>query len=168
MAKYSQDFKHKVEQAYFTGIGGYNTISHHFSVTHSLIEKWVVQYQKYGLDGLVVQSSRTIFSIEFKMNTVQMILEGMPFQEVRRQLSLSDRSLLYRWLQQYQEHGTADIKMVEQLVEALKAKFYADRGYISQELKSRVKNQDIDLITYHRKNMQSWGLSKEDKYYLKQ
>ena len=27
---------------------------------------------------------------------------------------------------------TADIKMVEQLVEALKAKFYADRGYISQ------------------------------------
>ena len=46
MAKYSQDFKHKVVQAYFTGIGGYNTISHHFSVTHSLIEKWVAQYQK--------------------------------------------------------------------------------------------------------------------------
>ncbi len=50
MAKYSQDFKHKVVQAYFTGIGGYNTISHHFSVMHSLIEKWVEQYQKYGLD----------------------------------------------------------------------------------------------------------------------
>ena len=132
MAKYSQDFKHKVVQAYFTGIGGYNTISHHFSVTHSLIEKWVAQYQKHGLDGLAVQSSRTIFSIEFKMNTVQMILEGMFFQEARRQFSLSDCSLLYRWLQQYQVHGTADIKMVEQLVEALKAKFYADRGYISQ------------------------------------
>lgn len=43
MAKYSQDFKHKVVQAYLTGIGGYNTISHHFSVTHSLIEKWVEQ-----------------------------------------------------------------------------------------------------------------------------
>ena len=31
---------------------------------------------------------------------------------------------------------TADIKMVEQLVEGLKVKLYADRGYISQELKS--------------------------------
>jgi len=25
-----------------------------------------------------------------------------------------------------------------------------------------VKNQDIDLITYHHKNMQFFGLSKED------
>ena len=33
----------------------------------------------------------------------------------------------------------ADIKMVEQLVDGLKAKLYADRGYISQELKSRLK-----------------------------
>ena len=37
MAKYSQDFKHKVVQAYLNGLGGYNTLSHHFSVTHSLI-----------------------------------------------------------------------------------------------------------------------------------
>ena len=74
-------------QAYLRGIGGYNTISHHFSVTHSFIEKWVEQYQKHGLDGLAVQSSRTIFSIEFKMNTVQMILKGISFQEVRKQLS---------------------------------------------------------------------------------
>ena len=32
---------------------------------------------------------------------------------------------------------TTDIKMVERLVEGLKAKLYADRSYISQELKSR-------------------------------
>ena len=63
---------------------------------------------------------------------------------------------------------TADIKMVKQLVEGLKAKLYADRGYISHELKARLKEQDIDLITYHRKNMQAVQLSKEDEYYLKQ
>lgn len=60
--------------------------------------------------GLAVQSSKTIFSIEFKMYAVQMILEGMSFQEARRRLSLSDRSLLYRWLQQYQEHGIDGLK----------------------------------------------------------
>lgn len=39
---------------------------------------------------------------------------------------------------------TADIKTVERLVERLKAKLSADRGYISQELKSRLKSQDAD------------------------
>ncbi|ENW80014.1 hypothetical protein F908_02211 [Acinetobacter sp. NIPH 284] len=63
---------------------------------------------------------------------------------------------------------TADIKMVEQLVEGLKAKLYADRGYISHELKSKLINQSIDLITYHRKNMQAVQLSEEDEYHLKQ
>lgn len=42
--------------------------------------------------------------------------------------------------------------MVEQLVEGLQAKLYADRGYISQELKSKLKEQGIDLMTYHRKH----------------
>lgn len=50
---------------------------------------------------------------------------------------------------------TGDIKMVEQLVKGLKAKLYADHGYISQELKSRLKLQNIDLTKYHRKNMGS-------------
>ncbi len=63
---------------------------------------------------------------------------------------------------------TADIKMVEKLVKGLKAKLYADRGYISQELKSRLKAQGIDLITYHRKNMKSVQLSTSDEYHLKQ
>ena len=62
----------------------------------------------------------------------------------------------------------ADIKMVEQLVEGSKAKIYADRGYISQDLKSRLKDKDIDLITYHRKNMQAIQLSVPDEYHLRQ
>ena len=49
----------------------------------------------------------------------------------------------------------ADIKMVEQLVAGIEAKLYGDRGYISQELKIRLKDQGIDLITYHRKNMRA-------------
>ena len=54
--------------------------------------------------------------------------------------------------------------MVEQFVKGMTAKLYADRGYINQELKS----QGIDLITYHRKNMQSVQLCASDEYHLKQ
>ena len=63
---------------------------------------------------------------------------------------------------------TADIKMVEQLVKGITAKLYADRGYISQELKSTLRVQGTDLITYHRKNMKSIQLSKADEHHLKQ
>jgi len=58
--------------------------------------------------------------------------------------------------------------MVEQLVEELKAELYADRGYISQELKLRLNNQGIDLITYFRKTMEVVNLSEADEYHLKQ
>lgn len=62
----------------------------------------------------------------------------------------------------------ANIKMVEQLVAGIEAKLYGDRGYISQELKIRLKDQGIDLITYHRKNMQAIQLCASDKYHLRQ
>ena len=45
--------------------------------------------------------------------------------------------------------------MVEHWVEDLEAKLYADRGDISQDLKSRLKDQGIDLTTYHRKRIPS-------------
>src|SRR5690606_9380436 len=61
-----------------------------------------------------------------------------------------------------------DIKMVERLDKEMKEKMHGYGGYISQELKSRLKEQDIDLITYNRKNMQAIQLSKSDKYHLKQ
>lgn len=58
--------------------------------------------------------------------------------------------------------------MVEQLVADLQAKLYADRGYISKELKSKLKVQGNDLITYHRKNMKSTQLSTANEYHLRQ
>jgi hypothetical protein len=61
----------------------------------------------------------------------------------------------------------ADIKMVEQLVNGLEAKIYADRSYISQDLKIKLKEKSVDLITYHRKNIQSIQLCKSDEYHLK-
>ncbi|WP_413228210.1 IS3 family transposase [Acinetobacter baretiae] len=143
MAKYSQEFKHKVVQAYLSGIGGYITVSQHFSVRHSLVEKWVEKYQKHGLDGLAVQSSKTAFSIEFKINAVQMILEGMSFQEARRQLNLSDPSLLSRWFQQYQEHG----------IDGLKPKLKGRPKYMlnpSKENQDKTPNELLEELEYLR------------------
>lgn len=58
--------------------------------------------------------------------------------------------------------------MMEHFVEDLEAKLYADRGYISQDLKIRLKAQGLDLITYHRKNIRSVQLCASDAYQLTQ
>ena len=62
----------------------------------------------------------------------------------------------------------ADVKKVEALVGGLTASIYADRGYIGRDLKASLAQQDIDLITYHRKNMPALGLPFTDEYYLRQ
>lgn len=62
----------------------------------------------------------------------------------------------------------ADIKKVEALVDGLTARVYADRGYISQELKEQLARQGIDLVTYQRKNMQATQLAFTDEYHLRQ
>ena len=56
---------------------------------------------------------------------------------------------------------------MNQFGEGLQAKLYADRGYINQELKRKLKEQSIDLITYHRKNMRTVQLYAQDEYHLK-
>ena len=42
----------------------------------------------------------------------------------------------------------------------------ADLSYISHELKSKLRTQDIDLITYYQMSMKSIQLSKADEYHL--
>lgn len=62
----------------------------------------------------------------------------------------------------------ADIKMVERLVAGIEARLYGGRGYISQELKNRLRVQCIDLSTYHRKNMPVIQFFTSDEYHLRQ
>ena len=58
--------------------------------------------------------------------------------------------------------NTADIKIIKQLAEEWKGKIYADSGYISHNVKQSLKEQGVELIIYHRKNMQAVSLSKAD------
>ena len=47
-------------------------------------------------------------------------------------------------------------------------KIFGDRGYISETVKDKLGAQDIELITYHRKNMRPLQISSEDELMLRQ
>ncbi len=50
----------------------------------------------------------------------------------------------------------------------LLATVYGDRGYIGKSIKTKLLEQDIDLITYPRKNMRVSLLPFSDEYHLRQ
>ena len=56
---------------------------------------------------------------------------------------------------------------VEKLTQSVFGKLYADKGYISQELRQTLKTQDVDLIYKVRKNMKPQPLSTYDEVMLK-
>ena len=62
----------------------------------------------------------------------------------------------------------ADIIKIEELVDGLLATIYGDRGYIGKSIKTKLLEQDIDLITYPRKNMRVSLLPFSDEYHLRQ
>ena len=62
----------------------------------------------------------------------------------------------------------ADIRKIEELVDGLLATVYGDRGYIGKSIKTKLLEQDIDLITYPRKNMRVSLLPFSDEYHLRQ
>ena len=48
---------------------------------------------------------------------------------------------------------TSGVKMLPKLAQGYIDKIFGDRGYISESMKDKLANQDIDLTTYHRRNM---------------
>lgn len=63
---------------------------------------------------------------------------------------------------------TSDIKLLPKLAQGYIGKIFGDRGYINEILKHKLGAQGIELITYHRKNMQPVELSSGDEVMLRQ
>ena len=62
-----------------------------------------------------------------------------------------------------------DIKPVKDMAKGLSGKMFGDRGYISQELKEKLKKEKLDFITKIRQNMKKkakYKISNHDKFLL--
>lgn len=110
MAKYTQEFKFEVVQFYLTRGCGYRFAANKFKVKHDTVRLWIETYQQYGLDGLKVLTSKATYTPEFKLQAVQLVIEGKIIHEARRLLNVSNRSMIRDWLSGYQKHGIDGLK----------------------------------------------------------
>ncbi|EKT59620.1 transposase [Providencia burhodogranariea DSM 19968] len=122
MLNHTLEFKLEIIQAYLNDEGGPKILSKKFKINHATIRLWIENYRLHGVDDLKVKTSKQVYSPAFKFCAVQMILNGTSLYEVRRQLDISDRSILRNWLHQYKEQNrgvTINHKCVQRLMKLL-------------------------------------------------
>ena len=134
MTKYSTEFKMKLVKEYLEGKIGYRELAKKYNIPDKhTIRTWVNAYQSQGYDGLKASRKNNSYTLEFKLNVVNLYLTGeMSYQSLSNNLKINNPSIIARWVNEYRKEG----------IEGLRPK---KRGRPSKMAKTPEKSKDIKL-----------------------
>ena len=134
MAKYSTEFKMKVVKEYLETNISYKSLSGKYRIPSEVVVKtWVNAYKSQGYEGLKVKRKNKQYTLEFKLNVVNLYLTGeMSYQSLANELKINNPSIITRWVIDFREKG----------IEGLKSK---KRGRPSKMSKSPKKSKDTKV-----------------------
>ena len=134
MTKYNLEFKLKVVKEYLEGNIGYLSLAKKYNIkSESVIRRWVNAYKTQDYEGLEVKRKNNKYTLEFKLNTVNLYLTGeMSYQSLANNLKINNPSIITRWVTEYREKG----------IEGLRPK---KRGRPSKMTKTPKKSKDTKL-----------------------
>ena len=134
MAKYSTEFKMKVVKEYLESKNSYTNLSEKYCIPDkSVIRRWVNAYKSQGYEGLKVKRENTQYTLEFKLNVVNLYLTGeMSYQILANELKINNPSMIAKWVIDFRQKG----------IEGLKSK---KRGRPSKMSKSPKKSKDTKI-----------------------
>ena len=153
MTKYKTEFKIKVVKEYLEGNIGYKDLAKKYSIPdNSTVRRWVNAYESQGYDGLKVSRSNNNYSLDFKLNVVDLYLTGeMSYQNLANEFKINNLSIIARWVKEFREEG----------IEGLKPK---KRGRPS---KMRKDGKKISVSkTKMKEDLRELEKLKEENYYL--
>lgn len=112
MAKYNTEFKMKVVKEYLEGNVSYKNLAKKYSIPDkSNIRRWVNAYESQGYDGLKVSRTNNNYSLDFKLNVVNLYLTGeMSYQSLANELKINNPSIIAIWVKQFREEGIEGLK----------------------------------------------------------
>ena len=111
MAKYSFEFKMMVVSEYISGQGCTRYLSGKHGVHHSVIERWVANYRKYGEEGLTRSSQQQVYTFEFKLHVVELYLTSeLSYQELALQVGMTNPTQITKWVLDYRVAGPEALK----------------------------------------------------------
>ena len=112
MTKYKTEFKIKVVREYLEGNIGYKGLAKKYSIPdNSTVRRWVNAYESQGYDGLKVSRSNNNYSLDFKLNVVDLYLTGeMSYQNLANEFKINNLSIIARWVKEFREEGIEGLK----------------------------------------------------------
>ncbi|QKS70011.1 helix-turn-helix domain-containing protein [Paenalkalicoccus suaedae] len=112
MAKYSEEFKMKLVSEYLNGNLGYKLLAKKYNMpSRTPLQNWVRSYKTQGVEGLKRRRTNEAYSVQFKVDTIQFMLEtGASFQETAEQFRLNNPALIYSWMKTFNEQGLGGLK----------------------------------------------------------
>lgn len=131
MAKYSTEFKMKLVEEYLESNISYKSLSDKYCIPSEIVIKnWVNAYKSQGYEGLKVKRQNTQYTLEFKLNVVNLYLTGeMSYQSLANELKINNPSMITRWVNDFRKKG----------IEGLRSK---KRGRPSKMSKSPKKSKE--------------------------
>ena len=107
MAKYKTEFKMKVVKEYLEGIVSYKDLAKKYSIPDkSNVRRWVNAYESQGYDGLKVKRKNNNYSLDFKLNVVNLYLTGeISYQSLANELKINNPPLIAKWVKEFRKEG---------------------------------------------------------------
>ncbi|MDE1754636.1 IS3 family transposase [Klebsiella pneumoniae] len=104
MAKYEEQFKIKVVQAYLQGTDGFKSVARRYEVPHSMVRRWVGSFRAHGVNGLRRQSGS--YSAAFKQSVlIKIRREGLSDTQAAVLLGIRHTGHITKWRAQYDAGG---------------------------------------------------------------
>lgn len=112
MAKYSEEFKVKLVTEYLNGNLGYRLLAKKYNMpSRTPLQDWVRSYKTKGMEGLKREKTKEVYSVQFKLDTIQFMLNtGASYQETTEQFKLNNSSLIHSWMKTFNEQGVEGLK----------------------------------------------------------
>ena len=112
MAKYQTEFKIKVVKEYLEEDIGYKELTKKYSIpSKHTVRTWVNAYESQGYDGLKASRKKNNYSLDFKLNLVNLYLTGeMSYQSLANELKINNPSTIARWVKEFREEGIEGLK----------------------------------------------------------
>ncbi|MDE8033565.1 IS3 family transposase [Actinobacillus equuli subsp. equuli] len=106
MTKYNQFFKQQVIDFYFENHESLAKTYHHFSLSRTLVNRWIEQFKHAGVDALIIRRTKQKYSTEFKLMVVQAVLHSQfTGEEATLHFGLPNSSLVSQWLKAFEKQG---------------------------------------------------------------
>jgi transposase len=110
MVKFTVEEKLEVVLKYLNNEGGYKYLSEVYGITKSTIEKWVLQYQYQGGEGL--KKIYTNYTVEFKLDVLNyMHVQGTSLYETAAIFNIPAPSTIQTWKRKLETGGLDALKL---------------------------------------------------------